>query len=141
MYNLNSLAERLYDIEYVVLRNWKDLPDSLGESGHEDLDLFVTEGDRGKLMQVLTEFDQRDKVDVWGPNDGYFPQTIAQYITRISRLFEGFKIPSKVFYFESLYYHNAVHKEDSPYDKELKRAFLDAYPPMMCTDKGVGHYV
>ena len=44
-------------------------------------------------------------------------------------------------YFNALYYHNLVHKEYDAYSKELERIFLSAYPPVRCTDKGVGYYV
>ena len=140
-YSLNELADKIKDLDYIVLRNWKDLPKDLGEPGHEDLDLFVTQEDYVDLKNIILEFDQKDKVDIWSPKDDYFPKTISRYLTAVPREFEGFKIPSKVFYFESLYYHNAVHKPDDPYREELRRAFLDAYPPIRCIDPGVGHYV
>ena len=141
MYKLEELADKIKHLEYVVLRNWEDLPNSLGTPGHEDLDLFVSEKDAGDLYDILSDFDDFEKVDVWKPSDKYLPEKLSIDMTKHVRMYNGFKIPEKLNSFLSLYYHASVHKEKNLYEDKLKRMFLEIYPAVKCIDDGVGHYV
>lgn len=133
-----QLAGQIKHLDYVVQRNWFNLPGSCEWNGHEDLDLFVSDKDRPELEEILK---YHDLVDCRSKSDGYYPPELSDLLLEEKRDFNGFNIPSKEAYFLSLYYHNAVHKNTDPYKDELKRAFLDIFPPTKCTDNGVGYYV
>lgn len=125
-------------LNYVVQRNWDNLPTSFVVDGHDDLDLYVSEEDREELEEII---GNRDDVDIRSPLDDYYPDSIQDRLLQDRRTFNGFWIPSKESHFLSLYYHNVVHKDNNPYERVLKRLFLDIHSPRPCVDKGVGYYV
>lgn len=135
-----QLAEQIKDLDYVVQRNWFNLPDSCSWEGHNDLDLFVSDKDRLQLEEILKSYEL---VDCRSKSDKYYPPELSDLLLEGRREFNGFYIPSKEAYFLSLYYHNVVHKNTDPYKEELKRAFLDIeeFKPTKCTDDGVGFYI
>lgn len=137
MDKLLQLRESIKHLDYVVMRNWHRLPDVIGIEGHEDLDLFVSEECREELSRVISEYDL---VDLRSPRDRYYPDYINDLMLKDKRGFGGFNIPSAEAYFLSLYYHATIHKQSNQYDKELRRAFMEWLPPVICTDKGVGFY-
>lgn len=132
-----DLLERIQRFEYVVQRNWEALPEVTAE--HDDLDLFVSEKDYKAVKAIADEYE---RVDVRHPNDGYYPKPLAWDMLEERRWHPGgFWIPSREAHFACLYYHNAVHKKDGPYDEVLKKLFLEMIPPVRCEDKGVGYFV
>lgn len=135
--NLQNLAEQLRPYTYVVQRNWQNLPDSMEVDGHNDLDLFVSAEDYNAVRKIT---DPLGFVDVRKADDLYYPPDIARLMLVDRQEFHGFYIPFLTAYFLSLYYHNAVHKQGNPYEKELKRVFLEMFPPVKCTDEGVGYH-
>ncbi len=124
-------------LNYVVQRNWDNLPDSYEVDGHNDLDLFVSEEDREELEFAIRN---DENVDVRSPMDCYYSNAISALILQNRRVHGGFWIPSQNAHFVSLFYHNAVHKNDNPYGEKLKKIFYESHPPQQCTDKGVGFY-
>lgn len=106
------LAESIKHLEYVVQRNWENLPYSIGVEGHEDLDLFCSDEDRAELELLTHEYPL---VDVRSPMDDYYPEEIADMLLVTRFQYEEFFIPTPIAHFLALYYHNAVHKKDNPY--------------------------
>lgn len=130
-------------LNYVVQRNWDNLPESCLVGTHVDLDLFVSEGDRAALEQILERFpDVEVMTDVRSPKDDYYPSYIGvQMLTFTEWHNDIVSVPNEQEHFESLFYHNAVHKNDNPYGDKLKELFLSIHPPVQCKDGGVGYYV
>jgi len=136
---ITQLREELRPFNYVVMRNWQRLPQAIGMPGHEDLDLFVSDEDRGAVQDIIRNYPL---VDLRSPADMYYPEGISDAMLFKPRIYNGFKIPAPSSYFDSLFYHAIVHKGSfSMYEKELKQAFLYIYPPVECLDKGVGYHV
>jgi len=140
--NPTRFFQDIQHLNYVVQRNWDNLPDSFIVGEHEDLDLFVSEGDKEELLRILETYPNIKAVtDVRSLSDNYYPERIANLL-----LFESVKhyevsVPNPLAHFISLYYHNAVHKKGNPYGKKLKELFLKSFEPVRCVDKGVGYYV
>ena len=130
--------EQIKHLNYVVQRNWDNLPESMIVGNHDDLDLFVSDKDRAELELLIKGYD---KIDCRSPQDNYYPQKIAKNMLLDRKRFGGFWILSPQVHFMSLYYHNAVHKKDNPYGEKLKEIFLESFKPIKCTDGGVGYYV
>lgn len=131
-----NLAELLQPYNYVVMRNWVGLPEL--DSEHPDLDIYVCEEQAEELRLACREYPW---IDIRSPKDNYFPEDIERKLLVGRRDYNGFFIPSAQAYFLSLYYHNAIHKNNDKYKDELVRAFLEVYPPVKCIDEGVGYYV
>lgn len=137
-----KIAEFLGEIRwlhYVVQRNWEKLPGGFVE-GHADLDLFVSERDREKLLSIVAKYPEIP-IDVRYPDDGYYPLEIGLAMLTDRVAGDLFWRPNNKAHFLSLYYHNLIHKENDPYGKELKEIFKKAYPPVKCEDEGVGFHV
>lgn len=134
---VNNLFESIKHLDYVVMRNWRELPAEM-DYDHPDLDIMVSV-EHFEEMKLLCP----DWVDLRTPTDGYFPLEIAYPLLKERRDFRNFFIPSPQYYFLSLYYHATVHKAEDKfglYRKELRRAFLEWMKPVRCEDKGVGFY-
>ena len=138
MQNLKNLASQIKHLNYVIQRNWKNLPNSMVVGEHDDLDLFVSEEDRSELELLIRE---QDKVDCRSEIDLYYPQEISDEMLIGRREYNGFWIPSAKAHFLSLYYHSKVHKAHDVYGEIIEEAFLEWIPPTKCTDEGVGYYV
>lgn len=135
---MTNLAEFLEPYRYVVLRNWESLPDL--HPLHPDLDIYVCEEQAEELRLACREMPW---VDIRSPKDNYFPVEIENKLLLSRRPHNGFWIPSAQAYFLSLYYHVQVHKEKNKrglYEDDLRKAFLEIYPPIKSTDEGVGYY-
>lgn len=137
-----KIAEFLKEIvalHYVVQRHWDKLPNGFVE-GHADLDLYVSENDKEKLMSVAEKYSDIP-IDVRSLDDSYYPLEIGLALLT-NRVADGlFWKPNPKAYFLSMYYHSLIHKENDPYGKELKEIFKKAYPPVKCEDEGVGFHV
>lgn len=136
--NLKKLAKAISHLNYVVQRNWDFLPESMIVGNHDDLDLFVSDEDRAELELLIKGYE---KIDCRSPQDNYYPQEISEELLSDRIKFNDFWIPNNYAHFFSLFYHNAVHKKDNPYGEKLKELFLEEFPPVRCTDGGVGYYV
>lgn len=133
-----QLLEDIKDLDYVVQRNWEELPE--GDPDHPDLDLFVANHHYAKLMEIVRKHNLQDYVDVRFPGDGYYPPEIEVMLLEDVHILMV-KIPNPKSHFLSLNYHSLVHKENDPYRDKLKELFLQAYPPVRPVDTGVGYYV
>jgi len=140
---MNNLVKFLIEIRglhYVVQRNWENLPDGITKE-HPDIDLFVSEKDKKKLLSVIKKYPEFP-ADVRSPQDNYYPFEIGIALLTNRIIKEGlFWVPNPKAHFLSLYYHNLVHKENNPYGKDLEKIFKKAYPPVRCIDQGVGYYI
>lgn len=135
---IKNLAERLQPYTYVVQRNWHNLPESIEVNGHGDLDLYCTDEDVNEIRLIIRELPL---VDVRSPMDNYYPEELGKKLLENRRMHGGFYIPNTEAYFNALYYHNAVHKQNDPYKEELRETFLSIYPPVRPDDPGVGYYL
>jgi hypothetical protein len=133
---MENLVELLKPFDYVVQRNWEGLPNL--DSKHPDLDLFTTDEEVNNLKLIIKDYGY---IDVRSPKDNYYPCGISALMLLDKRKYKGFWIPSPLAHFLSLFYHNAVHKQTDPYKDKLIELFLDIFPAVKCTDKGVGYYV
>lgn len=130
-----GLAEKIEHLNYVVQRNWNDIPE--GDPDHPDLDLFVSLQDKDALLEITKDYPN---VDVRYPGDGYYPEGIEDMLLIGRQKYKEFWVPTPLFTFMALYYHNAVHKEGNPYGETLKQMFLKVFPPVKPLDEGVGYY-
>lgn len=124
--------EQIQHLDYVVQRNWQ------GEAGHDDLDLFVSLDDVNEMLDIV---GNDPLVDVRFPGDGYYPVGIERLLLTDPDEYKGWKIPNPFSHFVSLYYHNAVHKQNDPYKETLRALFLEVFPPVRPDDRGVGYFV
>lgn len=138
MSNLVNLAKDILKLEYVVQRNWENLPVSVEVDGHDDLDLFVSENDKDALLEILKKYPEIH-VDVRAPSDNYYPRDIALHLLENRRNTNGFWIPSLMMSFLAIYYHNLVHKQNNPYGPRLERMFLKIFPAVKPNDPGIGY--
>ena len=137
---LEDFFKEVKNLNYVVQRNWENLPDGWTE-GHEDLDLFVSEEDERKLLEIVNKYSEI-KIDIRSPRDNYYPEEIEKMLLLGAELEKDlFWIPNPPAHFLSLYYHSLIHKEGHPYKEKLKKIFKEAFPPVRCTDEGVGFFV
>jgi hypothetical protein len=152
------------DFNYVVLRNWENLPDAVEFGDHSDLDLLVYDFDHWKeifpnakaefpLPRVRFKIPIQDTfifADVRALGDGYYPADFQQQILD-NREFnkKGFWTPSPLYHTLALAYHVVHHKNSNTYQKwlgdasvrelltALKKSTIGWIPP---TDKSVGTF-
>ena len=141
MTRLENLFYDIKDYLYVVQRNFENLPETYVVGEHDDLDLFCADENKLPILAILSKYPEI-KADVRSAKDKYYPEHIGQMMLGDrDRIGIFIFVPNKKGYFFSLFYHNAVHKEDNPYGEKLKQLFLDVYPPVKCVDEGVGYYI
>lgn len=130
------LADKINKLNYIVQRNWENLPD-LNE-GHDDLDLLCDDKDYEELVSLTKDWPY--KVDVRKVSDGYYPLWLATSALTYKRLYKGFFIPNEQYSFLLLYYHNFYHKLSDPYNGKLKELFRQWIPWVKPDDDGVKIY-
>lgn len=130
------LADKINKLNYIVQRNWENLPDLI--EGHDDLDLLCTDEDYEELVNLTRDWPY--KVDVRKVSDGYYPVWLANRALIYKRLHNGFFIPDVESSFLLLYYHNLYHKNENPYSMKLSKLFKEWIPPIEPQDKGVKIY-
>lgn len=132
---VNNLFNSIKHLNYVVMRNWRELPNM--DYDHPDLDIMVSVTDFQEMKLLVPEW-----VDLRNPTDGYLPENLAyKMLGNNRRVIRNFYVPEPEQYFLSLYYHAQVHKKSMmPYVKELRWAFFDWIRPVKCEDPGVGFY-
>lgn len=126
---------KIENLNYVVQRNWENLPDI---SGYEDIDLLVAD-DHYYLLKEATK-DWGIKVDIRTTKDGYYPVRLAELMLEGRRKYNGFWIPSPSGAFLGIYYHSLYHKPNNPYADKLKQLFRKWIPPVKPDDDGVKIY-
>ena len=144
---LFEFFKEIEDIYYVVQRNFDELPESYEVGDHKDLDIFCSDYAKAKLRMIALKYSEIP-IDIFSPEDDYYPEAINEMIldaraTIVSHYGDAVitvYIPNSKAHFFSLFYHNAVHKENGTYGKKLQQLFLKTFPPVECSDKGVGHF-
>lgn len=132
-----EFLEEIKDFNYVVQRNWEELPQ--GDTDHPDLDIFVSLDDFNAVDLISKNYQF---IDVRTEGDGYYPPKIEEMLLDgKTKCLKGYPIPNTFAHFMSLYYHNMVHKEDDPYKEKLEGLFKELYGVTKCIDEGVGYYV
>lgn len=137
---LRKFFDEIKGFNYVVQRNWENLPFSYEVNGHGDLDLFSTDDDKRRIEYVLQNYPEI-LCDVRSPEDNYYPEKIANLLLATREEDDGFFIPAPMAAFLALYYHNSVHKQGNPYGPKLNEMFNEMFPPVRCKDEGVGYFV
>lgn len=115
-----------HSINYVVLRNFENLPDDVEFGDHTDVDILTD--DYPELIRLLNARPVVGGVPKWGGRflvtigdhdvifdlrfvgDDYYDARWAQCILDDRRVARSVQVPSDVDYFESLAYHAVVHK-------------------------------
>lgn len=126
------------DFEYVVLRNWENLPHNVTVGPHSDLDLLVYDYDHfleihGENCEVIhglprvqvKVFIGADYVlcDVRHVGDNYYPIDFeVEILKNRERNERGFFTPSPVMHRIALAYHAVHHKGINKYEKWLGAA-------------------
>jgi hypothetical protein len=136
MRDLRQFFNYMNDInfQYVVLRNWSNLPDSVELGDHSDLDLLVYDYDHWKEIfpEAKSEFPYprvRHKIaigdnyifaDIRHLGDGYYPADFEQAILDTREWNEnGFYTPNAVHFRIALAYHAVHHKNHNTYPEHL----------------------
>lgn len=166
MQSLKQFFSYMHDIdfEYVVLRNFENLPDSVEYGDHSDLDLLVY--DFNHWREIFTEAraeypmprvrfklpigDTFIFIDVRSIGDGYYPADFQQAILEYREYNpRGFWTPSPLHHKLALAYHVVHHKNQNTYPnwlgdltaskllESLKKSTIGWVPPV---DKSVGAY-
>ena len=147
MSRLKEFLKEIYEFEYVVMRNFENLPESYEVGDHKDLDIFCSDLAKTRMREIALKYPDIP-IDIFSPEDDYYPETISEMILedrgtisyKHGGVFDVVYIPNRRVHFFSLYYHNSVHKENGTYGKELEQLFLKTFPPIKCKDEGVGYY-
>ena len=141
---MTRLENFFYDIKellYVVQRNFENLPETYVVGEHNDLDLFCAGENKLEALSVVAKYPEFS-IDVRSEKDCYYPIDIGKMLLEerdcIGKIIY---IPNRKAHFFSLFYHNAVHKENNPYGEKLRHMFLETFPPVKCKDEGVGYFV
>lgn len=138
-FTLREFFKEIEGFNYVVQRNWENLPYDYEVAGHQDLDLFATDEDKKKIEKILEKYPEIP-CDVRSPEDDYYPHDLNVLLLESRHGMGGVWIPSPLAGFLALYYHNLVHKQGSPYEEKLGKMFKQMFPPVKCKDNGVGFY-
>lgn len=168
MRDLRQFFNYLNDInfQYVVLRNWENLPDSVELGDHSDLDLLVydyqhflevfpdakAEFPFPRVRHKLAIGDNYIFMDIRHIGDGYYPADFEQAILD-TREFNpnGFYTPNPIHFRVALAYHIVHHKNGFSDNyrthlgdvtiKELLQALKDSNVGWVApTDKSVGTF-
>lgn len=136
MQSIRQFFNYLNDInfQYVVLRNWANLPDSVELGDHSDLDLLVY--DFNHFLEIFPEAKSefpfprvRFKIaigdnyifaDIRHLSDGYYPADFEQAILDTREWNpKGFWTPNPVHFRVALAYHAVHHKNSNTYQEHL----------------------
>lgn len=138
-FTIRAFFEEIHGFDYVVQRNWDNLPVDYAFDGHDDLDLFATDEDKRAIEVVLGRYPEV-RCDVRSPQDDYYPEDVSSMLLMGRMEKDGFWIPAPLPAFFALYYHNLIHKQGNPYGKKLDDSFKAMFPPVRCKDAGVGFH-
>lgn len=129
--NLLNLKEEIKHLDYVVMRNWETMP-PLG-----DIDFYVSSKHRAELLTICQKYLKSEWYDIRTEGDGYYPRKIELGLLFGHEHHDGWKIPVPWAHFDSLYYHQRVHKGDHRYDVKLDEIFFKENIPVEPLDTGV----
>lgn len=134
--SLSQFFSYLNDInfQYVVLRNWENLPDSVEFGDHSDLDLLVY--DFQHFLEIFPEAksefpfprvrfkfpigDNYIFMDIRHLGDGYYPADFEKAILDTREWNEkGFYTPNPLHFRVGLVYHTVHHKNSNTYPTHL----------------------
>lgn len=136
MQSLRQFFSYMNDISfnYVVLRNWANLPDSVELGDHSDLDLLVYDIEHWREIfpEAKAEFpfprvrykiaigDNYIFADIRHVGDGYYPADFEQAILDTREWNEnGFFTPNPIHHRVALAYHAVHHKNGNTYPEHL----------------------
>ncbi len=116
-YVLNSTTN------YVILRNFEELPEKYPIYEHNDIDVltddylripYITNGGKSAFNDEFPPFvkigDTSIKFDFGYPGDYYYDEKWAHDILKRRVLYHGFYVPSTEDYFYTLFYHTVFHQ-------------------------------
>ncbi len=119
LYVLNSTTN------YVILRNFEELPENYLTYEHNDIDIltddflripYITNGGKSAFNNEFPPFvkfgNKSIKFDFGYPGDNYYDEKWALDILKRRVLYHGFYAPSTEDYFYSLFYHAAFHQKE-----------------------------
>ena len=133
--NMNQFLYMLNGtVNYVILRNFEELPEEFSSDIHKDIDILT---DNAMLMPYLTNGEKspiNDKIsplvkiggeivlfDFRYPGDCYYDEKWSKNILNNRELHKnGFYVPGKEDYFYTLLYHAVFHKKKITDDYKLK---------------------
>lgn len=110
--------------QFIVLRNFENLPESCQLGPHSDIDILTTvPGEMIRLLDLKRASrlpfraawraevaDSWVNIDIRTPGDGYYPVKMMELLLKNSVLHNGIPVPSPEHYFYALIYHAAIHK-------------------------------
>jgi hypothetical protein len=139
MKSLSQLFDYMNHVnfQYVVLRNWENLPDSVELGDHSDLDLLVYDFDH--FREIVTEArpvypyprvrfkipigDEYIFADIRHLGDGYYPVDFEKSILDTREWnSKGFFTPNPLMHTLAICYHAVHHKNENTYQKHLGNA-------------------
>ena len=69
--DLKKFFKDIKKLDYVVQRNWDNLPESCEVDGHNDLDLYCSMESLNELKWVIQQHKLEDLIDLRFHGDGY----------------------------------------------------------------------
>jgi len=128
LYVLNST------MNYVILRNFEDLPDKFFIYEHNDIDIltddfmripYITNGGKSpfndKFPPLVKIGNKTIPIDFEYPGDNNYDEKWSKDILKRRVLYNGFYVPCKEDYFYTLFYHAIFHQKkiSDEYKKKL----------------------
>lgn len=128
LYVLNSI------MNYVILRNFEDLPDKFSIYGHNDIDIltddflripYITNGGKSSFNDIFSPLvkigDKKIPIDFEYPGDNNYDEKWSNDILKRRILYNGLYTPAKEDYFYTLFYHAVFHQKklSEEYKKKL----------------------
>ena len=142
MDRLKEFFKEIYEFEYVVMRNFENLPEDYEVGNHKDLDIFCSDLAKTRMKEIALKYPEIP-IDIFSPEDDYYPEEIAETMLEdratIRDVDTTVYIPNSRAYFFSLFYHNSVHKENGTYGKEREQLCLKPFRPIKLKEEGVGY--
>ena len=124
-------------VNYVVLRNFEDLPEKFHNYEHNDIDFmtddflripYITNGGKSPYNDIFPSIvkigEKKIPFHFEHPRDGNYDEKWAKDILKRRVLYQGFYVPSKEDYFYSLFYHAVFHQRDISDEYKNKLMYL-----------------
>jgi len=128
LYVLNST------MNYVILRNFEDLPDKFFTYEHNDIDIltddfmripYITNGGKSPFNDIFSPLvkigNRTIPIDFEYPGDNNYDEKWSKDVLKRRILYNGFYVPCKEDYFYTLFYHAVFHQKkiSDEYKKKL----------------------
>lgn len=121
-------------IQYVVLRNFENLPEKVDFSIHGDIDILCNNYENIKfllnseevykkkyrVMNLVNVANKMLQMDFRYLGDNYYCFEFEREILNTRKIFNGFYVPNEEMLFLSLLYHANIHKKEIVEDYEKK---------------------